>query len=430
MKQIIESGGKAAGSIDSPGDKSISIRSVLFASIADGISRVDGLGTGEDILSAVSCVKQLGINVEKMSENRLTIHGKGLRGFEPSSEPIYCGNSGTTMRLLAGILAGQKRAYTLSGDESLNTRPMKRIIDPLKEMGSGINSSENNGCAPLKIEPSGIRGITYHLPVASAQVKSAILLSGLYSRNKTTVIEPAPSRDHTELMLASQGVDIDISGNTITLSPPSHLNSFEMSVPGDISGAAFFMVLGALLPDSDITIRNTGINETRSGIIDVLTRMGAKIELLNRRISSGEPVADIRVRHSQLRSVTISGEEIPKLIDEIPVIAVAAAAAQGITVIKDAKELRVKETDRISAVCENLMKMGADIEEKEDGMIINGGNKLRGTQIESYGDHRIAMAFAIAGTIADNSTEITGSEWADISYPGFFEILENLRTNN
>ncbi|MFC1556705.1 3-phosphoshikimate 1-carboxyvinyltransferase [candidate division KSB1 bacterium] len=426
--QTIIPGGNIQGIITVPGDKSISIRSVLFASIADGTSSITGAGTGGDVASAVKCIKQLGVDTRSEGDT-LFINGKNLTGFLPVQTPIDCGNSGTTFRLLSGLLAGQQHSYTITGDESLRNRPMKRIIDPLQRMGASIKSADNNK-APITVSPSDLHGITYELPVSSAQVKSAILLAGLFADGRTTVIEPGASRNHTELMLSAMGVSVTHDENRITIARPERIIPCDIHVPGDISSAAFFIVLGSLLPGSHIIIRNVGVNPTRTGIIDILTLMGAKITFSNHRTEAGEPAADIEVRPSKLKGLEVGGPDIPRLIDEIPILAVAAAFAEGETSVRDAGELRVKESDRINAVCTNLRKMGAKIEELQDGMVIEGGHPLHGAEISSYEDHRIALSFAIAGLLARGHTVIHGSEWTDISFPGFFAALERIRHIN
>ncbi|MFC1561689.1 3-phosphoshikimate 1-carboxyvinyltransferase [candidate division KSB1 bacterium] len=428
MIQTIIPGGNIQGIITVPGDKSISIRSVLFASIADGTSSITGAGTGGDVASAVKCIKQLGVDTRSEGDT-LFINGKNLTGFLPVQTPIDCGNSGTTFRLLSGLLAGQQHSYTITGDESLRNRPMKRIIDPLQRMGASIKSADNNK-APITVSPSDLHGITYELPVSSAQVKSAILLAGLFADGRTTVIEPGASRNHTELMLSAMGVSVTHDENRITIARPERIIPCDIHVPGDISSAAFFIVLGSLLPGSHIIIRNVGVNPTRTGIIDILTLMGAKITFSNHRTEAGEPAADIEVRPSKLKGLEVGGPDIPRLIDEIPILAVAAAFAEGETSVRDAGELRVKESDRINAVCTNLRKMGAKIEELQDGMVIEGGHPLHGAEISSYEDHRIALSFAIAGLLARGHTVIHGSEWTDISFPGFFAALERIRHIN
>ncbi len=422
----IKPGGRISGYMPVPGDKSISIRAVLLSSVSDGVSNISGYGTGEDILSSVKCMEQLGIVFRKKGK-KLTITGKGFDGLLPSDEPLDCGNSGTTLRLLTGLLAGQRNAYVLTGDDSLKKRPMARIVEPLRLMGADIVYLKKEGRIPIKINPAELRGIKYNMPVASAQLKSAILFAGMYASGTTIVTEPACSRDHTEIMFENRGIEILKNGLDISIKKPDNIPASDIQIPGDISGAAFFIVLASILKGSELTIRNVCINDTRRGIIDVLENMGADIRILKSRKEGGEPVADLEDKYSKLKGVEISGDVIPKVIDEIPAIAIAAAHAQGVTVIKDAEELRVKETDRIKAVCVNLKRMGAKVEEKNDGLKIQGGKKLKGSILDSYKDHRIAMAFAVAACTAEGHSVITDSEWADISFPGFYSILHRLR---
>jgi 3-phosphoshikimate 1-carboxyvinyltransferase len=380
-------------------------------------------------------MRQLGVKIELDNNNNnnnnynytAIIEGAGLRGLHESKKPVDFSNSGTTFRLMSGILSGQHARYILTGDDSLQDRPMDRIMEPLQKMGSKVRSIKRPGYAPIEIQPSLLHGIRYELPIASAQVKSAILLAGLYADSPTTIIEPVPSRNHTELMLASQGTPIDIRKEQITISPASALAPLDMTIPGDISSSAFLLVLATLLPDSVLTIQNVGINPTRTGILTVLKSMGADIKILNEQIIGGEPVADLYVKSARLQAVTIQGDLIPKLIDEIPVIAVAAAFARGTTIIRDAGELRFKETDRIRAICLNLEKMGAEVYEQPDGMLISGGKCLKGARIDSFADHRIAMAFSVAASMAEGNSQILNGSWADISFPGFYKLLDCIR---
>ena len=402
------------GKITVPGDKSISHRCVMFGSIAEGTTEVQHFLTGADCLATIRCFRSLGIEIEE-KETSVIIHGKGLRGLTAPSQMLDAGNSGTTTRLLSGILAGQAFESSLSGDDSLNRRPMKRIMDPLTQMGAKISSIRNNGCAPLHISPGELHGIDYESPVASAQVKSCILLAGLYADGETSVTEPSLSRNHTELMLKEFGADIrstyalDSTKATASIYPGGRLCGQKITVPGDISSAAYFIAAGLLVPDSEILIENVGINPTRAGILRVCEDMGGDITLLNERIEGGEKIADILVRTSRLHGITIEGDIIPTLIDEIPVIAVMAAAAEGTTVIKDAAELKVKETDRIETVTDNL-----------------GGKPLKGASIHTLLDHRIAMAFSIAALIAEGNTKILDSKCVDVSYPSFYDTFEEL----
>ena len=418
------------GSVTVPGDKSISHRCIMFGSIADGITEVRNFLQGADCLATIRCFRSLGIEIEE-TDSTVTVHGKGLHGLSAPDGILDVGNSGTTTRLLSGILAGQPFESRLSGDESLNSRPMKRIMDPLTQMGARISSIPGNGCAPLHIAPSSLHGIHYDSPVASAQVKSCILLAGLYADGETSVTEPSLSRNHTELMLREFGADIrtthalDSTRATASIRPCSGLYGQKITVPGDISSAAYFIAAGLIVPDSEILIENVGINPTRAGILKVCEDMGGNITLLNERTEGGEKIADILVKTSSLHGITIEGDIIPTLIDEIPVIAVMAAVAEGTTVIKDASELKVKETDRIETVTDNLKAMGCNITPTADGMIITGG-KLKGASIHTLLDHRIAMAFSIAALVAEGNTKILDSKCVDVSYPTFYDTFEQL----
>ena len=418
------------GTVSVPGDKSISHRGIMFGSIADGTTEIHNFLPGADCLATIRCFRTLGIEIEQEGST-VTVHGKGLHGLSAPSHILDVGNSGTTTRLLSGILAGQPFESKLSGDESLNSRPMKRIIDPLTQMGADISSILHNGCAPLYIAPSRLHGIHYDSPVASAQVKSCILLAGLYADGETSVTEPGLSRNHTELMLKEFGADIrsvhnlDCSRTTAIIQPGRELHGQKLTVPGDISSAAYFIAAGLIVPDSEIRITNVGINPTRAGILKICEDMGARIELSNERTEGGEKIADITVRTSRLHGTVIEGDIIPALIDEIPVIAVMAAVAEGTTVIRDAAELKVKETDRIETVTDNLKAMGCDVTPTEDGMIINGG-KLKGASIHTLLDHRIAMAFSIAALAAEGRTRILDSKCVDVSYPAFYDTFEEL----
>ena len=418
------------GSVTVPGDKSISHRCIMFGSIADGMTEVRNFLQGADCLATIRCFRSLGIEIEE-TDSTVTVHGKGLHGLSAPDGILDVGNSGTTTRLLSGILSGQPFESKLSGDESLNSRPMKRIMDPLTQMGARISSIPGNGCAPLHIAPSSLHGIHYDSPVASAQVKSCILLAGLYADGETSVTEPSLSRNHTELMLREFGADIrtthalDSTRATASIRPCSGLYGQKITVPGDISSAAYFIAAGLIVPDSEILIENVGINPTRAGILKVCEDMGGNITLLNERTEGGEKIADILVKTSSLHGITIEGDIIPTLIDEIPVIAVMAAVAEGTTVIKDASELKVKETDRIETVTDNLKAMGCNVTPTADGMIITGG-KLKGASIHTLLDHRIAMAFSIAALVAEGNTKILDSKCVDVSYPTFYDTFEQL----
>lgn len=414
------------GTISIPGDKSISHRSVMFGAIADGTTTIRNFLMGADCLATIDCFRSMGINIE-VTDEMVTVHGKGLHGLTKPDKILDVGNSGTTTRLISGILAGQDFDVTLSGDASLNSRPMKRIMTPLNAMGADITSINNNGCAPLLIRGNKIKAFHYDSPVASAQVKSAVLLAGLYGDGPTSVTEPAVSRNHTELMLRSFGADVQCEGKTATIYPPKKLTGQDIVVPGDISSAAYFIVAGLITPDSEITMKHVGINPTRDGLIKVCEAMGADITLSNVNDSGGEPTADITVRTSNLHGTEIGGEIIPTLIDEIPVIALLACFAEGETVIKNAEELKVKESNRIDLMVNNLKRMGADAVATDDGMIIHGGKTLTGISLNCKYDHRIAMTFSIAGINADGEMDIKDAECVDVSYPDFYETLEKLQ---
>ena len=418
------------GTVSVPGDKSISHRCIMFGSIAEGTTEIHNFLPGADCLATIRSFRALGIDI-RQEGSTVTVHGKGLHGLSAPSHILDVGNSGTTTRLLSGILAGQPFESRLSGDESLNSRPMKRIIDPLTQMGADITSILGNGCAPLCITPSRLHGIHYDSPVSSAQVKSCILLAGLYADGETSVTEPGLSRNHTELMLKEFGADIrsvhnlDCSRTTAVIRPCGELHGQKITVPGDISSAAYFIAAGLIVPDSEIRITNVGINPTRAGMLKVCEDMGAQIELSNERTEGGEKIADITVKTSRLHGTVIEGDIIPALIDEIPIIAVMAAVAEGTTIIRDAAELKVKETDRIETVTDNLKAMGCDITPAPDGMIINGG-RLKGASIHTLLDHRIAMAFSIAALAAEGRTHILDSKCVDVSYPTFYDTFEEL----
>lgn len=419
------------GEVTIPGDKSISHRSIMFGSLALGKTEVTNFLEGADCLSTIDCFRKMGIEIIHDNQ-KIIVNGKGLRGLTKPDDILNVGNSGTTTRLISGILSGQNFTSFLSGDDSLNSRPMARIMKPLNNMGANITSLNGNNCAPLKIEPGKLHGIDYISPVASAQVKSAILLAGLYAEGNTTVTEPALSRNHTELMLNGFGANVTSIVHpdgtaTAGISPCEELFGQKIAVPGDISSAAYFIAAGLLAPDSELLVKNVGINDTRAGFIKVCKMMGADITLLNKKLQGGEPTADVLVKGSQLKGCTVEGDIIPTLIDEIPMIAVMAAYAEGTTIIKDAAELKVKETNRIDTVVTNLKAMGANITPTDDGMIIEGTGHLQGADIESYLDHRIAMAFAIAGLAAEGETTIHNSQCVDVSYPEFFDTIHSIQ---
>ncbi|MEG0368511.1 MAG: 3-phosphoshikimate 1-carboxyvinyltransferase [Hungatella sp.] len=415
------------GEINIPGDKSISHRSVMFGSIAKGTTEISNYLNGADCLSTISCFQRMGIDITHTG-HKILVHGLGLHGLKAPREVLDCGNSGTTMRLLSGILAAQSFDVTLTGDDSIKKRPMKRIMEPLTLMGAQITGLEDAGCAPLAISGRPLHGIHYPSQVASAQVKSAILLAGLYASGETKVTEPYISRDHTEIMLRCFGAEVKTEGTTAIIRPAEELYGTQVQVPGDISSAAFFIAAGLLVPNSEILIRHVGLNPTRDGMLQVCKDMGADITYLHEHSAFGEPTADLLVRSGSLHGMTIGGALIPTLIDELPIIAAMACFAEGVTVIRDAAELKVKESNRIEAMVQNLTAMGADVEETEDGMIIRGGKPLHGAVIDSRQDHRIAMTFAIAGLCADGETEISDAECVRISYPGFYEDLSRLHS--
>lgn len=415
--------GPLHGEITVPGDKSISHRAVMLGALANGTTHITGFLMGEDCLSTIDCFRKMGVSID-VSDKEVVVEGVGLHGLTAPECELYTGNSGTTTRLLSGILAGQSFTSTMNGDATIQRRPMGRVMKPLREMGASIEGKDDNFC-PLTMHPSELHGIEYRLPVASAQLKSAILLAGLYAEGQTTVIEPAPSRDHTERMFRALGVEIETNGNVITLNPPEDLHAVDIAVPSDISSAAYFLVAGAIVPGSELTIKNVGVNPTRTGIIDVLRDMGADITESNFR-EEAEPVCDLTVRYSRLHGTEIGGAIIPRLIDELPVIAVAAAFAEGETVIRDAQELKVKESNRIVSMVAELSKAGVDVEETDDGMIVRGGEKPHGASFETYKDHRIAMSLAILGLAAEGASRIDEPEVVAISYPDFFGTIEKL----
>ena len=412
------------GEVTVPGDKSISHRAVMFGSLAEGTTEVLNFLQGADCLSTIDCFRKMGISIENTPEHIL-IHGKGLHGLKAPGSVLDTGNSGTTTRLISGILAAQPFETTLTGDASIQKRPMRRIMEPLSMMGANITSINGNDCAPLCIKGAPLHGIHYHSKVASAQVKSAILLAGLYADGITSVTEPTVSRNHSEIMLNYFGASVQTEGTTASVYPNPDLHGQKVSVPGDISSAAYFIAAGLLVPGAEVLIRNVGINPTRDGILKVAQAMGGNITCLNVR-NEGEPIADLLVRHSTLHGITIEGDIIPTLIDELPIINVMAACAEGTTVIRDAAELKVKESNRIDVMVEHLRTMGCDITGTDDGMIINGGQPLHGAVIDSHMDHRIAMSFAIASLIAEGETKIKGSDVVNISYPDFYRDLGRL----
>ena len=412
------------GEIIIPADKSISHRAVMFSSLAKGKSVINNFLYAADCRSTASLFKNLGVDIEFINENTIKVNSKGT--LSPYLPPLDCGNSGTTMRLVSGILAGQQFNSTLIGDESLSKRPMKRVIIPLSMMGAKIESNE--GKAPLKIHGTPLHSIEYNSPIASAQVKSSILLAGLFADGVTTVIEPYKSRNHTEIMLEYMGADIFVEVNKVSIQK-SELAARDIFVAGDISSAAFFIVAALIVPNSDIIIRNVGLNKTRTGIIDVVKRMGGKLEILDERIVSGEKIGDLRVRYSDLKSCNINGADIPRLIDELPVIALLATQADGETRITDAGDLRNKEADRISAVVNEFRKLGIDIDELPDGFIINGKQKIAGgSDVDVYHDHRLAMTLYIAGLISQQEILVKEFQWVNISMPEFLTLMDSLKS--
>jgi len=424
---------RLSGEITVPGDKSISHRAVMFGSLAKGDTLVRGFLGSADCLSTMDCFQRLGVSIERdpQGPGTLLIHGAGMHGLTAQGDEICCldtGNSGTTTRIMSGILAPQPFASLLSGDDSVNSRPMKRVMDPLSQMGADITSVRGNGCAPLLIKGRPLTGITYHSPVASAQVKSAILCAGLYAEGPTAVYEPAKSRDHTERMLRAFGADIEeLDGFGVRIHPAEELRSpGQITVPGDISSAAYYIAAASIVPGSEVLIRGVGINPTRDGILRAAKAMGADITEVSRDDSGAEPIADLLVRTAPLHGTVIEGGIIPTMIDELPAVCVMAAAADGETIIRDAHELRVKESDRIEAMTNGLRAMGCAIIGTDDGFVIHGGTPLHGATIACHKDHRIAMSFAVASLIADGATVLDNESCVRISYPGFFDDLESL----
>ncbi|MBU1035241.1 3-phosphoshikimate 1-carboxyvinyltransferase [bacterium] len=426
MELVLEKVSKLKGNIFVPGDKSISHRSLILGSIAQGETRVYNLLNSLDCLRTLDCMQALGVKIELDVDNSVNIKGKGLYGLQEPKDILDVGNSGTTVRLLAGLLSGQNFYSVLNGDNSIRKRPMKRVAQPLRLMGADIWGREDGHFAPLSIRGSKLNPFQYTLPVASAQVKSALLLAGLYATGETVIREHLSTRDHTERMLEIMQADIKISPPEIKIKGGTELRSTDIFIPGDISSAAYFIAAASILRDSRIIIKQVGVNPTRTGIIEILKKMGTKIDILNYQIKSNEPQADLMIEYSKLKGVEIKKENVPFLIDELPLIAVVATQAQGKTVVSGARELRVKESDRIKAIVSELKKMGADIEEEEDGFTVNGPTRLQGAVCESYNDHRIAMSLAVAALLAEGKTVIKNSECIDISFPGFENTLQNL----
>lgn len=413
------------GEIQVPGDKSISHRSVMFGAIAEGTTTVDGFLLGEDCLATIDCFRKLGVKID-VDDTNVKIESAGMDAWEEPREVLYTGNSGTTTRLMLGILAGTKLHTIMTGDASIGKRPMRRVVDPLRQMGAQIAGRDGGQFTPVAIQGTDLSAIDYTMPVASAQVKSAILLAGLRAKGTTIVRESEVSRDHTERMLRQFGAKVEARDGVVSFEGGQKLKGTHVSVPGDISSAAFFLVAGTIAQESEVVLKNVGVNETRAGIIDVLQAMGADMDVVLNDTQAAEPTATITVRTSNLKGTTIEGGIIPRLIDEIPVLALLATQAQGKTVIKDAEELKVKETDRITAVVTELKKLGADIEATDDGMIINGPTKLHGASLQSYGDHRIGMMAAVAALITDGPITLDDAGCIAVSYPEFFEHIDLL----
>jgi 3-phosphoshikimate 1-carboxyvinyltransferase len=426
LKELLPTINGLKGVIDIPGDKSISHRSVMFGSIAQGVTKVMNFLPGDDCLSTISCFRKLGVVIEE-NENELTIYGNGFDGLKEPGEVLDVGNSGTTIRLLLGILAGRPFFSTLIGDHSIGKRPMTRVTEPLRSMGAQIDGRKDGEFTPLSIRGGHLNPIHYQMPVASAQVKSALILAGLQAEGESIIIEKAESRDHTERMIRKFGGDVQKNDRTITVKGGQKLIASDILVPGDISSAAFFLVAGAIVPDSEIVLKNVGLNPTRTGIIEIMNKMGANLEIYQKEASSFEPAGDITVKTSSLRGTVIEGDVIPRLIDEIPIIALLATQAEGTTIIKDASELKVKETNRIDTVVQELTKLGASIEATDDGMIIHGGSTLTGGTVSSHGDHRIGMMLAIASLLCKDKVELENPEAISVSYPNFFNHLNSLK---
>lgn len=415
------------GTVELIGDKSISHRAIMFSSIAKGTTRIKNFLMGQDCLSTIDCFRKMGVNID-INDKEVIVKGVGLRGLKKPNEILNVGNSGTTIRLMMGILAGNEFESTVIGDESIGKRPMKRVTDPLRLMGCNIKGNDDANFTPITIYGGNLNGIEYEMPVASAQVKSSIILASLYADSSSTIIEKSKSRNHTEIMLKSFGADIKSNDLKIDVKPVRELFSVEnINVAGDISSAAFIISAASIVEGSEVIIKNIGLNETRTGIIDVLEAMNGNFEIIDKRVESGEVVGDLIVRYSdKLIGTTIDSNLIPRLIDEIPVIAILATQANGTTVIKDAKELKVKESNRIKAVVDNLKNMGAEIEELEDGMVIKGKTKLKGANIKTFNDHRIAMAFSVASLISEGKLNLDNTACIDISFPGYFDLINNL----
>lgn len=426
IERVIKRSRGLSGTVTVPGDKSISHRAVMLGAIAEGKTRVENFLAGEDCLATMKCFMEMGVSFQGPDRGKLTIQGRGLQGLREPRKVLDAENSGTTMRLMAGILSGQPFFSVITGDDSLTKRPMGRVVEPLTRMGAVIQGRRGDTLAPLAIKGGNLRAIDYTSPVASAQVKSSILLAGLFAGGWTYVTEPSKSRDHTERMLTYFGAEVLVQGNRVGVRGGGTLSGGQVKVPGDISSAAFLMVAATVVPDSDLTIEGVGTNPTRDGIIEALKRMGADIRVVNTREVNGEPVSDIRVKYAVLRGTTVEGDLIPRLIDEIPVLAVAAAAAGGVTEVRDASELKVKESNRIATVVRELRKFGVDASELEDGFLVNPGNKLTGAAVDPGRDHRIAMAMSVAGLISEGETVIRDAQCVNVSFPGFYDVLKSI----
>lgn len=413
------------GTIAVPGDKSITHRAIILGALARGTTVVTGYLPSEDCLNTASAFRGMGIAIDP-GKDRLRIEGQGLRGLSEPPAVLDLGNSGTALRLLTGVLAGQNFFSVVTGDESLRRRPMRRVVDPLRQMGAEIDGRQDGNLAPLAVRGRRLKGMGYALPVASAQVKSALLLAGLMAEGRTVLTEPLSSRDHTERMFQAMGIPLEIKGTEVSLDPRPEFSGRDIHVPGDLSSAAFFILAGTIVRNSELMIRDVGVNPTRTGLLELLSEMGADIRIENRRDFNQEPVADLVVRSRPLKGIRVGPEIVPRAIDEFPVLCVAAAVAEGETVIRGAEELRVKESDRIQSIARELSKMGADLEERPDGLVIRGGRKLTGARCASHGDHRIAMALAIAGLAADGETVIEGADWIETSFPGFQTLLRSV----
>jgi len=419
------------GTVTVPGDKSISHRSIIFGSIATGVTEIEGFLEGEDNLSTLNAMRLMGVKIDRPEEHKVIVNGAGMTGLSEPPDCIDSGNSGTTARLLTGLLSAQPFFSVITGDSTLRKRPMKRVVEPLSMMGASISGRLNGGYLPLAISGRKLKGISYRTPVASAQLKSSLLLAGIYAEGETVIEEPEKSRDHTERMLRAFGADIDVRGNAVRVRSAKTLNGCKVVVPGDISSAAFFMVGAAIALESELLIKNIGINPTRTGIIKIIKRMGGSIDIENRREVSGEPVGDVLVKSSRLKGIAIGGAELLPAIDEFPIICVAAAFAEGTTTISGAGELRVKESDRISVMAESLASIGVEVKEKDDGIIIKGvgPDHVKKGDIKSHGDHRIAMAMAMAALRSADGIGIEGAGCVDVSFPGFFSVLDSVRAS-